>query len=171
MTIPCQTAETKTKANRICVIVWNLIVNFNICWEMKSLCCWIVDAGQVLCSMHADVSELGVINYYDCAISKNSYYTFLFRLNRWDRWWQNLSPLNSNAATSQQSQEFVSVCIDVVQVNCRFISQRVHLVLYCESLSVNSQQDLRFCHKFLPIIEAATSQQDGSSVIKLVGIQ
>ena len=58
MTIPCQTAETKTKANRICVIVWNLIVNFNICWEMKSLCCWIVDAGQVLCSMHADVSEL-----------------------------------------------------------------------------------------------------------------
>ena len=57
MIIPCQTAFVRNETNRICVIVWVLIVNINICPEMKSpSCCNNIQAAGlvvcVLCSLH-----------------------------------------------------------------------------------------------------------------------
>ena len=50
MIIPCQTAFVRNEANRICVIVWAVIVDINICREMKSPSCVnIIQAGQVWC--------------------------------------------------------------------------------------------------------------------------
>ena len=77
----------------------------------------------------------------------------------------------------ETSLEFVSVCIDVVQVNCRFISHPVSTEYIWPTIvsPVNSSQQaarsqLSSNHKFLPIIARSGPSQEPESLIKLVGI-
>ena len=193
MIIPCQTAFVRNEANRICVIVWAVIVDINICREMKSPSCVnIIQAGQVWCvfsmlswSLKSAYRTTGRLwpglcwTIHDCVVCGIRASAWSDSTGERERGTDGDGNCLPTTLTIPPVRSQPGICVSLYwccpsQLSLYFSVSTSGLLLCLQSTPVSraTSSQLSFSHKFLPIIARSRHSQEmwNSGLIKLVGI-